>query len=306
MAGEFAQLLPCSWRDIQFPIASMSVSFAQDLVEHKYWGVDGASVEATGRGAMMISATIPFVNGIVPGNGEKWGILYPTTFREFVKAFGSRATGTLKHPEFGDIFCKPHTLEFSHDAQRRDGVEVRAQWVETHLDGDDSTLTDGNSPVTEAELAALDLDASKEDLKKLVPKAPEFEESFASMMNKITGVVDRVTVSASLATGRIGAVVYRIHQLEESVDRARTALTWPITDALERMKSSSHDVAAKLAAAERTILRYTVPAKTTLAGLQAALPSATIADLMRLNPILMARPDVPAGAVVKYYAPKTE
>ena len=94
----FEQLNACSWRDIPFPISSMKVTVSQDLVQHKYWGVDGASVEATGRAPLEIEAVIPFVNGIVPGKGEKWGVLYPTQFRSFLKAFVDKKTGTLVHP----------------------------------------------------------------------------------------------------------------------------------------------------------------------------------------------------------------
>lgn len=292
----------------------MRVSLSQDIVEHKYWGVDGADIESTGRAPMQIEATIPFVNGIVPGKGEQWGVLYPTEFRKFLKAFADRTQGMLQHPELGGILCKPVSLEFSHEAQRRDGVEVVARWVETIENVETAFI--GETPIQAADLAALDLDASKADILALVPDAAFPEETFDSFVNKLAGTIDSVTTFVQLITAKPNQILHRIQTLQDSVQRARNALTWPVEEACERMKEASLAIAkssgngvvfvpsAASAPLGRKIGRYVTQARTTLAGILSALPAGhktTTDDLINLNPFLIARPEVGAGVVIRYY-----
>lgn len=308
----FEQLFPCSWRDIVFPISSISVQLSQDLVEHRYWGVDAANVESTGRAPMEISAEIPFVNGIVPGKGENWGVLYPTEFRKFLKAFADRSSGVLNHPELSGILCKPKSLEFALDAQTRNGVIVRAQWIETTEPNEDLDLRDpftNDSPVQIASQTALSLDASKEDITGLAPQAPVFEESFESMVNKLRGVVDGVGTTVSLLVNKPNQILYRVKLLQNSVERTKNVITWPIEDACERLKNAMHDVSEKTVigtgaalTVSRPIGRHTLKARTTLSTMPSLVPARNSVDeLLALNPSLASRPEVPEGTVIRYY-----
>lgn len=305
------QLQPITWRGISFPVSSMRVTIEQDTVEHKYWGVDGASVEPTGRAPMHIEATIPFVNGIVPGKGETWSVLYPDAFRAFIKAFADKTSDLLFHPELQGILCKPKSLEFSHDAQRRDGVIVTARWVET-LDDDHNVaehwLT-SPSPIQAAELAALDLDASKDNILNLVPDAATPPEDFASFMNKLQSIPDSVTFTANSLTAIPNRILYHVDALERSVERAHNALTWPVTDGCERMKEAmfnvSHMQFGSGSSAPRYPTRktaiYRTVSKTTIARLATDLKN-TVDDLMALNPSLCGGSTVVSGVDVRYYA----
>lgn len=313
--GLFEQLFPAAWRGIVFPISSMKVSLSQDLVEHKYWGVDAANVEATGRAPMQIEAEIPFVNGIVPGKSEHFGVLYPTTFREFLKAFADSSSGVLNHPELSGILCKPHSLDFALDAHRRDGVIVTARWTETvDPDQDVKPALENESPIQAADLAALDLDASKDDILKLAPEGAFPEETFDSLINKLSGFVDSVGITAALLFNKPAQIINRVKTLQESVERTKNVLTWPVTDSCERMKEAlrnlgNHTVigtgpaAAPAGVSSRKIGRYTTATKITLAGIAGSLPFPNSADdLIALNPFLLAKPQVQAGTVVRYYA----
>ncbi len=301
----FEQLLPCEWRDVVFPLASLQLSFEQDLVEHKYWGVDGASVEATGRGTMKITAEIPFVNGIVPGKNERWraGELYPDGFRRFLKAFANRETGVLVHPEIGEITCKAHSFETKHDPLRRDGVIVTATWMETVLPTDDGQIAVGDSPVKVIFFAAQNLDSSDTDIRGLAPDMPVFEETFDSLANKLTGAIDKISTTAKLAAAGPGQMLNRIKQVEASVNRARSALGWPVQDSCTRMKLAVHDLPNAITKGGRKTLRYVTRAKTSLTGLLSALPGATIDDLIKLNPTLVSQFELPALTVIRYFAP---
>ncbi len=301
----FEQLAPFEWRGIQVPVVSVKVSFSQDLAEHKYWGRDGASVEATGRAPMMIEAVIPFVNGIVPGKGEKFDLLYPGVFRKFIRAFADRTTGVLQHPELGKIDCKPHSIEFNHDAQRRDGVEVTAHWVETILEGEGQTAL-GDFPIQGARNAAFNLDASKADILKLVPEAPVFEESFTSLMGKMTSFVDGVTNTVNSVKGIKSKILYRVDRLTNSLERAQNALLWPPLEACDKLRAAGLELPAVLTRGGKRgkkIGRYTLGAPMPLAQVVSVLPTSntTVDDLIQLNPDLCAKPVVPVFTTVRYY-----
>ncbi len=304
MSDLFEQLLPCSWRDVEFPLLSISASLAHDLVEHKYWGVDGARVEDTGLTPMRFSAEIPFINGIVPGKGEKWGALYPTEFRRFLAACALKTTGILVHPEFGEIPCRCERLDFEISGDRRGGVVVKVSWVET-LQDDDTANPFGPSPIQDIELAALDLDASDTDLKKPAPTLPEYETSFADLARGIQGIVDSATILTMTTVGKIDSIVYRAEAIGDSIDRAKSALTYGPTNAVERLKAHAHDLRQSLLQASgRDIALYYVKGDTTLAGLLAQLPGASLGDLVKLNPQLMTSAVVSKGTTVRYYVPK--
>lgn len=300
MAELFEQLLPFKWRDVELPITKMRVSLAHDLVEHKYWRVDGARVEATGLAPLRFSASIPFINGIVPGKGEGWKSLYPTQLRAFLAAFAKRETGVLQHPEFGEIACKAERLDIDWSGDRRGGCEVEASWVETQeVEG---LFLIKKDPIAELGVYAQDLDASTADLRKLAPTLPEYETTFADFARGLAAIFDQVGLLSYRGAGQISAFIYRVDAFQDSVNRARSALTWPATQAIERIKAAAFGLRENLLAVGRDIVFYTVPGDTTLAGIAAVLSDTSLVDLVKLNPALMASPLVRRGTVVRYYS----
>jgi hypothetical protein len=303
MAGEFAQLLPFVWRGQHLPLTRIHVSLAHDLVEHKYWGVDGARVEDTGVAPLRIAAVIPISNSIFPGSKEQWaaGKLYPHALRTFITQFAKRATGKLQHPEFGEIACKAERLDFELVGDRQDSTEIHASWVET-IDDETKALLDRiiPSPVSDLGGAAADLTASGADLKALVPQLPEFKEDIESLGRKLTGIVDQVSILSYRQAGVVNRILYQAHRMELSIKRAKSALTWPAVNNLQRIKSAAYSLRRELLKTTGIGL-YTVPAATTLAGVSLALPAKTsIGEVIKLNPSLVRGPVVPKGALVRY------
>jgi prophage DNA circulation protein len=308
MADVLTKLFALRWREVEIPYTRLRTSIAHDLVEHKYWGVDGARIEDTGMAPIRVSATIPLQNGVDGGINEYWDPeLYPKVMRKLLTAFTHRQNGPLRHPEFGTMVCKAEKLELDWDAMKRGGCDAEATWVET-IDERVTRQLDP-SPAANAEFAAQSL----ADIKALVDaqlkarglreRTPEFKESFESMMNNITGVVDQVGLTAKRITGRVDAIAYRVTALGDSIGRAKTALSWPATEAVERLKSVLNDtrVAINKVVDNKRIALYVVPADTTFAGITRQLPGARLIDLMRLNPGLMRQASVPKGTVVRYY-----
>jgi|GEM_PF-4662654 len=305
MEDVLAQLFAFKWRDVEIPISRMRMSLAHDLVEHKYWRVDGARVEDTGVAPVRISAEIPLLNGVQPGKNESWNPqLYPSVMRALLIAFARRETGPLQHPEFGTLTCKAENIDLDWDATKRGGCSASASWVETVDDEIAHKIV--SSPASDAQGAAIELDENSTNIRSLVPDAPVFTESFESAMNRVMGAFDQVALQSSRAAGRIDAMLYRAGQLKDSVDRARGALSWPIRHNVEQLRSAALALRETLRRLDRDVVLYRVPAPTTLAGVRAQLPDAEVSmtELIRLNLPLLRGPVVPQGAVVRYYAPR--
>lgn len=298
------------------------MSLSHDQADHRFWGFDGAYIEATGRAPLVFTASIPFRNGIVPGKKEKWGVLYPTTYREFLRATADRGTGTLVHPEFGLITCKVRNVETIWDANRRDGCDVEATWVET-IERDENQLTT-DSTVTSAELAARDLDTHLQDLSHLdppLPSQPTYQPDFEESMRRIAAVGDQISLLQQRQAGKIDSIIYRVNEVGNSLDRAattsrntvksiidgdstqsgRSALSWPMRDAINRMKAGLIEAKKKLLEDGRPIVFYRVPSAATLASVSISA-GANLSEMISLNPSLVRSPIVPIGTIVRYYA----
>lgn len=298
----FKQLLPFTWADCSFPVLEMRLSITQDLAEHKYWGQDGAKLEATGRQALVFDAKIPFRNGIFPGRGEAWDPfpLYPTGFRAFLARMAERKTRTLGHPELGPIKCKPRSCVVQWQGGRQDGVDVDASWVETYDEAQEYQL-----PTIEAIVAAGTLDdALKSDqLKKLAPKLPKFDPTLADTVRAISALGDRVSIMEKRAAGRIDNLAYQANTISDSMEGARNALTWPVDRAAVRLADALTRLKQEIVASGKTLVLLTV---TTDLALTALVPQAggDLGALLRLNPRYARTGIVRAGQVLKYFGEK--
>jgi hypothetical protein len=299
-------LLAAKWRDIEFPTTRFRLSIAHDLVEHKYWGVDGARVESTGLAPLRFTFSSPLLNGISPGRRETWAALYPNQFRILVAAFQKKERGTLQHPEFGPIVCKAERFDVDWEASRRGGVDAELSFVETTVA--DIEVRDG-TPVSAVDIGEIDDETFKADLKTLLQAAglslPPYLQgnkvSLTDFFNSVKAVADYPSLLSYRAGGRINSILYHAKAIQKSADKARDATTWPVTQNVERIKEGAFGLRERLVQANRTIGKFTVPAATTLAGVARQIEGAKIGDLIALNPGLMRGPEIDKGTVVRYY-----
>ena len=310
MPDVFDKLLAAKWRDVEFPVTRMRVSIAHDLVEHKYWGVDGGRIEDTGLAPWRYTFSVPFVDGLTPGKSERWGKLYPTQMRHLTAAFQLRSPGMLQHPEFGRIRCKADKMDLDWDAARRGGTDVEISFVETALL---DVGIHGRSPIKEADAATGTLDAAtvKRDLKALftargIPLPPHLQDgafSFGEAMQKIKAIADYPALMNKRLAGQINAMKYHAENLQRSVAPVRSARTWSVTRSIEQVKAATHEMEQNVVADRRQIGFFTVPHDTTLAGVARQIPEAKVGDLVKLNPDLLVRPEIVRGTVVRHYVP---
>ena len=322
----FSQLNAFSWESgggwplVQFPCTTMHIELVQDLAEHKFWGVDGARVEATGRAPFVFTATIPFRNNIVPGKNERWGVLYPTAYRNFLRATADRATGKLVHPEVGEVLCKVRHISTVWDAHKRDGCDVQATWVET-LPEDNVAHAFSNSRAAIAITAGANLDAHIRLDKKDYPQShPEYAPDFESSMRDVAAIGDQTALLSQRAAGKIDQIKYRLDAVDDAATRVKNSpaqtvhdiitpdlsknaiasLNWPVRQASNAMRDTLSDLRSKLLESGRAIVFYRVPRVCTFASLVASTGAALV-DLMALNPAALGTPGVPAGTLIRYY-----
>ncbi len=318
----FEQLLEFKWKDVSFPTSKFSLRLRHDLALHKFPGKDGANVEETGRAPYQLSASIPFLNGAVPGKGETWGILYPTQYRQFMTVAAKGTTGVLQHPEFGEIACKLESCETTWDASRRDGVDVECSWIETILAGDDVDFVNSRpSPISGVLLGALDLDAQISTVTPPFPMLPEYQPDFAAMMRSITSFTDQISITSQRGLGQIDAILYRLNTLQASIQKAEAvpattvkaiidpvtngnalrALTWPMMNTIEQFRASAIAVKQVLGTSGRPIRVYVTPVEMTLAAV-AQNVGAQVSDVIALNPEACGEPIIEARTPIRYYA----
>lgn len=296
----FDKLLPFMWRGKHYPLTRIHVSLAHDLVEHKFWGVDGARIEDTGLGPVRIEASIPIANTIYPAASEKWtaGTLYPDALRAFVLDFGKRLAGPLQHPEFGEFAVKPERLDFELTGDKRGSTEIRASWLEALPNsGDTSSLFP--SPKDQLQAAASDLEAQRTALLALAPQLPTFQDDLDSLGRRIAAISDSVFVLSYRTAGIINRVLYQANRLEASLLRAKSALTHPAITNCRIIQAAAYELRTKLLSPAGIGL-YNVPSQTTLPMLTSVIADAKIADLVKLNPNLMRSPVIPKGTKVRY------
>lgn len=318
----FEQLLEFKWNDIGFPTSKFSVRLRHDLAQHKYPGKDGANIEATGRAPLQITATIPFLNGAVPGKGESWQPgLYPFQYRKFITAVSLGDTGVLQHPEFDQIPCKVDSCETIWDATRRDGVIVECTWLETIEPGDDGLVAVGSSPIAQVLLGAIDLDAQIRDASPPFPTLPVYEPDFAAGMRSLTAASDQISLAGKRVSGKIAAFVYRLNALETSIDNAqatpkatvkdiispdatraaRDVLFWPVRHKMEALRAGLTDLKQVLGTNGRPVRVYVTQVPMTLAAIAQSV-GAPIDEVLQLNTIAALGVTIEPRTPIRYYA----
>ena len=329
----FTRLGFCGWSSykhapVYFPVTKIATSYEHDLAEHKFFGVDGVDLEATGLGAVSFTCEIPFLNHIVPGKAERWtSPLYPKVFRAFIAATQDRSEGLFSHPEFGDILCRTKSVNFAHDGSKRGGVILSVVFKQTlDKEGDLDLLTASISPISGAVQAAYDLDASEADFRALGQELAEHKRTFKDFMNEvgafadsIGGFGDKLTSpfrAAAAQVGRSVAAFDRVGKKYGSKGRPSTvkqivrgdvntaireALTANPREAARRFQNSLEDI-RKIKAANAPKTRLHVVQRPIAASALAANLGTSVTDLLALNPTLAGSPEVRSGIVIRYYA----
>lgn len=293
----FNQLLPATWKDIQFPIVESTLEFKHDLAVHKFPDVDGARLEATGREPIRISFKAVFYNSIVPGKSEKWGVLYPDAHRKFMAACADRKSGVLVYPTFGELSCKCESFTSKLSGAARTGEEVDCVFIEDKPSPEDLFVA-GRSPISNAILNAVTLDA---EIGKLKSADPEPTVSFEDSMRTIVAAFDKTTLAAKKVGGLVNRVVYRLNTVYEAAVRTGDVLVWPAIQAIDALRASCNDINKQQLLQAKEVRTYITPRDMSVVDLSNVL-KVKIEDLLTLNIFLANAPTVARFTAVRYYA----
>lgn len=301
----FAALLELRWKDISLPFTNMRMRLRQDLVIHRLTDRDGAHIEGTGRAPIEFTARVPLLNGLVAAQNERWQRpLYPLTWRKLFAACADKSTGTLQHPELGDVTCKVESMETVWDGNVQSGVWVDMVWLETDDQSQwiDSALNT-SSPLANVAAFAGDLDTAQASINPNVFPTPYTPPTdFSQLTNQITAVFDIPTLLSKQYQGQIANVIYQSQKVIQSAQQAgqNATLNWPLILSGYGAISAAYDVAATQLNSGRPIGTYTTQKDATLAQVAAMIP-APIDEVIQLNPGYAQLLVVPAGSQVRYY-----
>jgi hypothetical protein len=311
----FAQLKEFLWKGVSFPVIETELEVRHDLVIHRYADRNGAYVEGTGRHPVSVSAVIPFENFIFSSKNESWpqGALYPYQWRLFLKACLDPTSGTLQHPELGNLNCKLDVARTRWAGSKRGGVVVHATWVESDDTQADQLAVDlsAQSPIAALVANADDLDANIQTLSAALAlqanPLPLLQLSFSELAAGVVSAIDVFTVLEKQAQGRVDNIIFQCNEVETALDLAANAspLYWPIFQSCERQKSSAwilKQQPAVAAPAGQTLRTFRTAKDSTMAQLAAQVHS-DVAQFMVLNPQYVGTPVVPANSVLSYFAP---
>ncbi len=293
----------CSWRGITFPISNVHTQMDQDLVQHKYPDRDGAHVESTGRNPIVVTAKAIFYKGVSRGKGETWafGQLFPVVFNKFVAACKDRTVGTLNHPIHGKFDAKCVSISYDLTADRRDGVIVDVQWIETIKQELQPEKLAASSASSDA--AALD-DALASASVIFIKQLPlDKTTSFLDTINSIKAFIDTATLIGLKVLAQINKVLYRVNSLLASIERINSVLLANLKTKANKLKASLHDMRATVSALSGKLFstsNHLVVRDTTMGALVALLGN-SVSDLIKLNMKVAAKPIIPAGTVIRYH-----
>lgn len=324
-----SQLKPCTFRGIEFVVSSFNVRLAHDLAEHKRVGIDGGSVEETGRNPLVFTCRAIFRNHVTVNKAAGYfatSAMYPDRFQQFLDAVGDGTNGDLQTPHMGTFKVKVRSVNVPLNPNIRDGVDVDVEFVESGEDALPSL-----SSVTSAKQAGADLDAKSQF------KPPEDEkdgfsfESVMGAMNKVAGVANRVELLQKRALGKVKAVIFRVNRtisayksLANSVGDTLDDLTASVgqlgaplrkKQQLKRKSDATEAVVKALRAGERVraaslasalqaakppkLKVYVTRGEMTMSAISYAL-KIPIMYLVVWNPGLASKVSVPSNTMVRY------
>lgn len=298
MADIAKELLTPSFRKVYFIPTEWSLSFDHDQTEHKYPDRDSARVEATGRNPTRYRFKAVFRQGIEKTLREK--DLYPGRWREFVRACLDRSTGELIHPELGPLKAKCKSLSTSFDPNRRDGVDVDVEFVESSDDESEfESLLAEKSPINAA-IAAADL--AKPINPADYPKYPEGlgGQSPLDALKKLKSTeLAEASIQNLLST--IDTYTNAMLELSETIQELDNPDNYPLIDSLSKIIDALGLLATSLVSTKKATTVVLITQTMPLFAV-ASMFSMSVEDLLKLNPILANDTSVAQDQAITVYA----
>lgn len=308
MTDVLRQLIRASWRQIEFPLSGREYGFQQSSSRHKFIFRDNELIESLGRENPTYKYTIPFREDIAKG---PYSALFVEVYPEFLNACRDRTAGILEDPVHGPQRCKCASLREVLDVNRRDGIDVEAEFIFSPLQSD---VTEDISIPGSIEGALNSAGAFDRQAPELTPEQRERIEALRDPGEQAgTNILDLGSAFATqinLATNRIGAqiddAIFRVNKTSDLLDRARDPklASWKrrlrrVGGALLNLKDSAGGAGLGPSRGGNGLRTHIVQADIGIGSLASKL-GASVSQLKRLNPSLNSAITVSKGTAVRY------
>ncbi len=289
-------LLPrMSFRGITVPITgARTASFSHEDVQHKFLYRDGAIVEAIGAQNWTFNYTVPMRQDIAKG---PYRDLYTEVLPRLILAMRDRSPGELVDPELGTFRVRPTSLSSDLDVNKRDGTDVRVEFIHSPEIGDLDVLQGGVLDVSGAatQAGALDDQAALVNWEQEEPPEPTLDP-FAAL----DGLGKQLEFQASRVSNKFADATLKLQNLEDTIDRLENPQVWPLKRSARDLRAAVISLAQQGANPGKKVITVKTRYAQTLADVATTL-GLTVQDILRLNPMLALLPEVPADTPVRRY-----
>lgn len=298
---------PLTWRGMTVPCSGLDTEFEHRLAERAYYGIDGAGHNGTGLEPVSSRGELQFVNTIAPGD---W---YPSGWQRFRKLLTDGLPGDLVHPDLGKYNARVRRFGFRMGPESTAGIVANVEWVSSLKTIE--TVTSFDDSKADAQSAAKKADEALQALNIPYPDGMASNDFFGSVQS----VFDQGFSFVTEVNGAVSKVTAQIDEVLDSVDRVMGAAyssalsaserdpivnaveRWVLEDSLLQLRAILFQSAKDAAQAARAVLTTTTQRPIDAASLASEL-GADVGSILSLNPSAAARPIIPKGTQIKYYA----
>jgi DNA circularisation protein N-terminus len=285
-----------SWRGIEVPLLTRSAGFQHSDARHKFLFRDEEFIEPLGAQNWTFRYSIPLRQGIAKG---PYRDLFLEVYPRFVDACRERTPGELYDPVLGLYRCKPLSFEDESDVQRRDGDDVRVEFIWAPEEGilDLPAADLGNVTTARQEGAALDEAVGEIFRSKQLPGP----EPSVNPLDAASGAINQISTAGDQLQAKFAATASKLQKVEDAVSKLEDPSLAPTIRATRNLRDAARQRAAKLLDPIGSVVTIVTSATTSLAAVASAA-GLTPEELLKSNPLLAASPDIPPGTTIRYVA----
>ena len=300
MTDVLIQMQRTAWRFIEFPITARKYGFQQEQARHRYIFRDQQLIESLGTENPTYRYTIPFREDITKGPYKH---LFTEVYPEFLAACLDRTRGVLSDPVHGDVNCKLVSLAEDLDVNKRDGIDVEAEWIIAPLESD--IVNDLGTQIKTLQGAADEARRFDDEIKKVDWRQLPSPEATVSPLDFISSIGNQVEVAGGKVTAALADTALRLEKANATIERLKDPNLEPLKQQARRLQSAifrfedNTDVTGV-----HPLTRTTTTVNKSLSAVAASM-GMTVQQLIRENPKLARSPIVPAGTPLRRYTDKS-
>ncbi len=290
MTDLLAFLQRFSWRGAEYPVLARSVSFSHEGARHKFQYQDDELIEQLGAQSLTFSYTLAMREDIAKGPYVRlFREGYPKLFRDM----RNREPGVLVDPILGTFRCTPMSFSDEVDIGKRDGTDVRVEFVHTPEQG--STEDQKPAPTInglKTDAGALDAELTTVDWKQEPSPEPTVDP-----LDAVSGIGGQIDAQRSKTIAALNDFAFRCEKAHDALDRVEDPKNAQLQAALRRNRMNARDAAKRASDPTKRIVQIIQKQARGISTVAAEF-GMTVEALLKLNPSFAGNPFIPAGAAV--------